>query len=657
MPEQTIGMDAPRPARKDIVEALIREFLKGDGCSSAYDAFEATHPRRSTSITQRGALCELLGIESSWKELRKRSPRVTVLETLVHHRTEKRRSKKDKHSAKPMDGETKDAHNENDWTIKTAKHTPMDRDSPSPPSTAHGKPSSRVLATSPAGHRSSHAHRDLISDSGTASFKGCNDCYLDFASSRPTSRDLDEGTATRDVSDISRNPDRRSSRQSFGEESEMASGAHRSKVSAGGWTQDNQTVDAVSRNVHERNLFSKPQGMESRQSGHLEMELADVDEFDELDLPSSLHSRPQVGNSMKRTASLLGESISVDLAQSMHKLLWGSQCRPSDTWKQGFYFNDRPGLSFGLVQRQGGPCGVLAAVQGHILGERWFHCRAMGSFEFTRKQQEEALLDGMAAALVLVAAGGPVKIIQCFDGDIETLTYKQLSRNCKSWTAMGHAETKEKLANRISHYVDHDGWGIVLFLFSVILTKGVDNIKSEMDDAGVCLTGEHGYCSQELVNLLLTGTAATNVFDGQQDCGGTILRGIERRPGLGLLTLLEWYRYLEVGDFLKRPELPIWVVCSESHFTVLFATEDEQPSLSTGCFDLMYYDGLANQEDVIRLTVLKCSEGGLSRRIGDSFSERANADEHGNLIPPLECVIETRWRGSIVHWNGCEPIL
>lgn len=63
-----------------------------------------------------------------------------------------------------------------------------------------------------------------------------------------------------------------------------------------------------------------------------------------------------------------------------------------------------------------------------------------------------------------------------------------------------------------------------------------------MDDAEVCLTGEHGYCSQELVNLLLTGKATTNVFDGEQDCGGKVLKGVMSMPPIGLLTLLEWYR-------------------------------------------------------------------------------------------------------------------
>eukprot|EP00983_Pelagomonas_calceolata_P083415 1156155-Pelagomonas_calceolata.AAC.2 len=34
---------------------------------------------------------------------------------------------------------------------------------------------------------------------------------------------------------------------------------------------------------------------------------------------------------------------------------------------------------------------------------------------------------------------------------------------------------------------------------------------------------------------------------------------------------MQWYKYMEVGSRLKNPELPIWVVCAESHFTVLFA--------------------------------------------------------------------------------------
>ena len=91
------------------------------------------------------------------------------------------------------------------------------------------------------------------------------------------------------------------------------------------------------------------------------------------------------------------------------------------------------------------------------------------------------------------------------------------------------------------------------------------------------------------------GQASSNVFDGDKDLDGSKLRGISRPCRLGLLTLFEWYKYVEVGAYLKSPELPIWVVCSESHFTVLFSA-DTRPLRAALPFDLLYYDELANQE-------------------------------------------------------------
>lgn len=37
-----------------------------------------------------------------------------------------------------------------------------------------------------------------------------------------------------------------------------------------------------------------------------------------------------------------------------------------------------------------------------------------------------------------------------------------------------------------------------------------------MDDASLPLIGLYGHCSQELVNILITGEAVSNVFDGDR---------------------------------------------------------------------------------------------------------------------------------------------
>lgn len=74
------------------------------------------------------------------------------------------------------------------------------------------------------------------------------------------------------------------------------------------------------------------------------------------------------------------------------------------------------------------------------------------------------------------------------------------------------------------------------------------------------------------MNLLLCGQAVPNVFDGRMDLGGGMfLKGIPTTVEVGFLTLLESLNFCKVGNLLKCPKWPIWVVGSESHYTVLFA--------------------------------------------------------------------------------------
>jgi hypothetical protein len=40
--------------------------------------------------------------------------------------------------------------------------------------------------------------------------------------------------------------------------------------------------------------------------------------------------------------------------------------------------------------------------------------------------------------------------------------------------------------------------------------------EEDMDSSEVPMMGAHGYCSQEMVNLLLTGSATSNTFDGHK---------------------------------------------------------------------------------------------------------------------------------------------
>lgn len=66
-----------------------------------------------------------------------------------------------------------------------------------------------------------------------------------------------------------------------------------------------------------------------------------------------------------------------------------------------------------------------------------------------------------------------------------------------------------------------DRYGILLLLYSIIVTKGVTEIRSEMSDPlESMIDSTYGYGNQSLINLMLTGRAVSHVWDHDQDVGG-----------------------------------------------------------------------------------------------------------------------------------------
>lgn len=68
-----------------------------------------------------------------------------------------------------------------------------------------------------------------------------------------------------------------------------------------------------------------------------------------------------------------------------------------------------------------------------------------------------------------------------------------------------HSSLQEHLRSCLSFFVSETGWGIVLLLISLLLTRGVEVVKGDMDEGNNPLSALHGYCTQELVNLILLG--------------------------------------------------------------------------------------------------------------------------------------------------------
>jgi hypothetical protein len=68
------------------------------------------------------------------------------------------------------------------------------------------------------------------------------------------------------------------------------------------------------------------------------------------------------------------KSIDFETAKSLRMLIFGNLNQTfTDDWKnQSFNFSDIAKLKFGIVQKKGGPCGVLASVQAYVLKDLIF---------------------------------------------------------------------------------------------------------------------------------------------------------------------------------------------------------------------------------------------------------------------------------------------
>ncbi|CAE8625123.1 unnamed protein product [Polarella glacialis] len=369
-------------------------------------------------------------------------------------------------------------------------------------------------------------------------------------------------------------------------------------------------------------------------------------------------------------------------AKELLSLLLGkrsSQGLPKE-WLQGWGFEAEAEKScpYGLRQVEGGPCGVVAPVQASLVVRLM-----MNNIEPSKTnlvQRRSALLDALTDVLFVCAAEScrgeskGLKVLVLVPPPTVAVRASPAQRLLKGpegctvsefsdWQSLRGAWEKPPLSaaylTREGSESDADSAGVLLFLYSAMATRGSRQVREDSDlPEEASMIAAHGYCSQEAVNLLLTGVACSNVFDGTKCLGGDddsgeslLLRGVKQRPQVGFLSLFEAFGSLEVGSLLKRPEWPVWVVHAESHYSLLFGCP--APMDKSGCrllpsdvtSDVWYYDPLGRQDEEKRITVTPGQR-----------SEAADEDdlESNGMIAK---VIRTLWGATAdLDWNGSEPI-
>uniref|UniRef100_A0A3P8ZN39 Ubiquitin carboxyl-terminal hydrolase MINDY n=1 Tax=Esox lucius TaxID=8010 RepID=A0A3P8ZN39_ESOLU len=288
-----------------------------------------------------------------------------------------------------------------------------------------------------------------------------------------------------------------------------------------------------------------------------------------------------------------------ELNKEVVDLVWG---RPGSSgisaslfrrWTQGLVFSKTEPTA--LEQFEGGPCAVIAPVQVWTRQYRDEQKAALCSTLAEILEQASSTSSTTSYCLVTWAKGqsphtATTHTHTSLPGGPEssqTLPDQQPSESPAHPTVSSLPVSVAALVKRIVKSLSelreevvslYETWtgrcGVLLFLYSVILTKGIENIRNEIEDTTEPLIDPvYGHGSQSLVNLLVTGHAVSNVWDGDRECSGMKLHGIHSQASVGFLTLMESLRYCKVGAFLKSPKFPIWILGSETHLSVFFTKE------------------------------------------------------------------------------------
>lgn len=349
-----------------------------------------------------------------------------------------------------------------------------------------------------------------------------------------------------------------------------------------------------------------------------------------------------------------GEPLTSEQAEQLMGVIGPPQL--PDAWKQGIFFAGYQ--PYGLQQVEGGPCGVLAVVQAFLIKallQRGIGAGVAAVLEADEKTRQEALADALAEILWRnVGDGKKAFIMMPSSASAMPLNASQL-RCLQPAQFTSFEQLRAHLMQRPYKEMlfTPAGCGLALLLYSVVWTRGVEGIRDrDADDPKqVAMIGGHGYCTQELVNLMIFGRAYSNVFDGTKRLGSAqdgwmVLQGAPKRASVGFLSLFEAFKCIEVGSRYKGPSCPVWVVCAESHYSVLFAADGgTDPKDSDQVAELYYFDQLARQSERIHLTVVPNK---LPGHLITGFEETESM---------IDRCIRTKWKDATVDWNGAEPIL
>jgi len=288
------------------------------------------------------------------------------------------------------------------------------------------------------------------------------------------------------------------------------------------------------------------------------------------------------------------------------------------------------------------------------------------------KSQTDMLSGGLAEILCRVAEGGEAVFCipgpnNCFEPaahyGIDGVTEK-----LRLFKTKKEDELKKLLGRYFSTITADNGTGLLCVLYSLMMSRGFDKLKSDMQDQqNNSLVDPMGDCSQCLLNLIVFGMATPYLHNGvmeiedEDKCEVKERTGCINRNDIGFLI---WDRdesrtaRWQLGSRLKTPTLPMWVTKVNDNYGVLFNPNKElmRSYAAENRFQLYYFSDAEFKKEERKDTVLTIDTRNTKTRTLNETNNFDDADlEDGIQEPPLQLAIKTKWDDADIDWHGVHP--
>ncbi|AYU83008.1 protein of unknown function (DUF4205), putative [Leishmania donovani] len=351
--------------------------------------------------------------------------------------------------------------------------------------------------------------------------------------------------------------------------------------------------------------------------------------------------------------------------------------------EQGFTFDDCADCA--LIQWQRGGCdGVIAPIQAFVAA--YYYEREV--YVGKEKRQRECLAKALCTSLEQ-AQPNAAKIVLL---DSVWKTERGGSRYTRShvlrqaekprtrcWAKMtSMQEVTEVLRDTLlteERWMKPRGGGVASFLFSLLVSRGVDVVQQELTKASTADSGRpslllpmSGRATLGLVNLVLTGRAIFFRHNGLRN-GNEV--GYSSRLRCGLLCgdsaadLDDHDRAAAVSAASSsplsytnatEPQFPSWVVWHRESFANLYMPKDTrqlfQQKLNLGgnaSVDLVYWDAATEDEEFpLTVTVRSIVFGAGSGSGGGARNAKSFVNTAITSVPA--------WSSAVIDWRGKAPL-